>query len=176
MKKIIFGMSLMLILVALMADSCDTSGQPQGPGTPQQANQYCNPQTSLACKSVQQRYKLMSNANQYGYFYGFIMGSPEPLVVYITQGGVFPLDDQVSPPDYQEPCNSGGSGACSVVRQQQQPDGTWGTNGDGWFGFRADGQYFEWDGLPHAFSFQPLQFRPTYIVGCVSSLKIPLCQ
>lgn len=176
MKKMLFGMAIMLVIIAFSADSCDTSSQPSGAGTPQQATQYCNPQTSLACKNVQARYKQMSNPNQYGYFYGFVQGSPEPFVVYITQGGVFPLDDMVSPPDYQEPCNSGGTGACSVVRQNQQPDGTWGTNGDGWFGFRADGQYFEWVGMPHAFSFQPLQFRPRYIVGCTPALNLEICK
>lgn len=177
MKKIV-SVVLLFVLLCFGLTACDVSSTgDSGPttGTIQDATKYCDPNASLACKAVQRRYNLFSNADQYGYFYGFVQGNPEPLVVYITQGGVFPLDDLTTPPDKVTHCSTSTTGGNCVVQQNQQPDGTWGSNGDGWFGFRADGQYFEWVGMPHSFSFQSMPFRPAHIIGCPQTNAPALC-
>lgn len=165
---------LSLLTLLLTAGSCDASGPAPTSGTLKDATQHCDPNISLACKQVQWRYKQFANADQYGYFYGFVQGVAEPVVVYVVQGAIFPVNDTVTPPDYQEGCSGSGSGACAVVRQNQQPDGTWGTNGDAVFGKLADGQYFEWMG-PFAFSFQALSFRATHTQGCPKSGGPSIC-
>lgn len=118
-----------------------------------------------ACQQVKRRYGFMNDANKYGYFYGFVQGVSNPVVEYVVQGGITSVDNRVNPGTYQEPCNSSGSGACSVVLEKQQPDGTYGTNGNAEFGWTASGIYFEWDG-PYAYSEQPLSFTGQTIVGC----------
>jgi hypothetical protein len=179
MKKFLIPVAL-LALFCFGLTACDMSSVDTTPttGTVQDSTKYCDPNASLACKDIQKRYKLFANADQFGYFYGFVQGVPEPVIVYVTQGAVFPLDDMVTPPDKNVPCNSSGSGACAINMQNQQPDGTWSTNGDGFFGFQANGQYFEWagPGLGHAFSFQPLSFRATHVVGCPTSGGPAICK
>lgn len=127
--------------------------------------------TTLACKSIKRRYQYLDDANKYGYFYGFVNGIDHPVVEYVVQGSVFPVDDMINPPHYQEACVSGGV-QCSVVLDQQQPDQTYGTNGSARFGFLADGNYFEWDG-PYAYSQEPLTFEGVKVIGCKAG--IPGC-
>jgi hypothetical protein len=173
MKKLLLSVpTLLLFLILLTAGGCDGAVSPSA-GTTNDALKYCDQNTSLACKEIQARYELFKNADQFGYFYGFIQGDPEPVIVYITQGGVFPLDDMVTPPDKVIGCGTN----CGAVQQNQQPDGTWGTNGpNGYFGFLANGQYFEWVNSPFAFSFQPLSFRPPHIEGCPKTGGPSICQ
>lgn len=176
MMKRLVPIGLIIAMLCLLT-ACSGTSDPQpttqtNPVTA--ASQYCNPDHSLACKQVIWRYGQFSNPNQYGYFYGMVQGVDHPLVLYVVQGAVFPVNNMTTPPDYQEPCNSLGSGACSVVRQAQQPDGTWGTNGDAMFGKLADGQYFEWLG-PYAFSFQPLPFLNIKVVGCPTDKHVAGC-
>lgn len=131
-----------------------------------------NVQYKLACQSIVRRYQYLNDSNKYGYFYGFVQGVDHPIIEYVVQGSVFPTSDLVSNPNYQEACNSAGTGACSVVLDKQQPDGTYGTNGNGMFGWRADGAYFEWDG-PYAYSETPLSFTGQKVVGCKAG--VPGC-
>lgn len=175
-KILVIAASCTILLLILTAAGCEDGGtsQPTSTDPKTAASKYCDPNHSLACKMIIWRYEQLSNPNQYGYFYGMVQGIDHPIVMYVVQGSVFPVDDTTTPPDYQEPCNSGGSGACSVVRQAQQADGTWGTNGQGMFGELADGQYFEWLG-PYAFSFQPLPFLNVKVVGCPPNKHIPGC-
>lgn len=134
-----------------------------------------NVQYKEACQEVVRRYQFLNNADKYGYFYGFVQGVQSPVIEYIVQGGVFPADDLISNPNYQEACNGyTSSTACAVVLDKQQPDGTYGTNGNAMFGFRADGAYFEWSG-PYAYSETPLHFEGVKTVGCKSGAKIEGC-
>ena len=130
---------------------------------------------SLAKKMVIDRYHYLNDANKYGYFYGFVQGVDHPIVEYVVKGSVFPVDDLVTPPNYQEPCNNNtSSSACAIVLDKVQPDGTYGTNGAAMFGWAADGQYFEWDG-PYAYSAQPLALQGNIkVVGC--KVGVPGCQ
>jgi len=163
-------LGLVGILIAALTACSDSTA----PTTPPKSTDYCSENQSLACKMVIWRYQQFSNPDRYGYFYGFVQGVPQPVVEYVVQGAVFPVNDMVTPPDYQEPCQNTGSGACAVVRQRQQPDGTWGTNGDALFGKLADGTYFEWLG-PYAYSFQPLAFQPLKVIGCPTGKHIEGC-
>lgn len=175
MKKMMMVLALASLCFALAAcDLGDASAPAPTTGKAQDAQKYCDPNASLACKMVQWRVSQFANADQYGYFYGFVQGDPEPVIVYVVQGAVFPVNDAVTPPDKNVPCAGGGSGACAVVQQNQQPDGTWGTNGEAYFGKLANGQYFEWLG-PYAFSFQKLSLRAPHIEGCPTSGGPALC-
>ena len=162
--------SMFLLIIALTACGGDTPTQPPPP----KATDYCNESQSLACKMVIERYKFLNNANQYGYFYGFMQGHADPVVLYVVKGSVFPVSDQVTPPDYQTQCDDNQSYACAVVLQKQQPDGTWGTNGNAMFGYTADGNYFEWLGA-YAYSSQPLAFQAMKTMGCPQKTTIQGC-
>lgn len=172
-KTSTFALVALLLLLAFGASSCDTSPTSSSNVTSSTSStstgvtdQICDHvQYKLACQSVVRRYQYFNDKNKYGYFYGFIQGSDHPVIEYIVQGGVFPADDLISNPNYQEQCNTSGSGACSVVLDKQQPDGTYGTNGNAMFGWRADGAYFEWSG-PYAYSETPLHFEGVKQVGC----------
>ena len=169
----------LLLLVAFSASSCDTGDTPGGTNVTDSRSAVSNGaidcnhvQYKQACQEVKRRYEYMNDANKYGYFYGFVQGVDHPVIEYVVQGGVFPNSDLVSNPNYQEQCISGGS-QCSVVLDKQQPDGTYGTNGNAMFGWTADGNYFEWDG-PYAYAAQPLSFEGhVKVVGCKAG--VPGC-
>ena len=161
-----------LIMFVLLIGFCVTMGTFTGLARAQSSSDYppapkptdyCNESQSLPCKMINERYQFLNNANQSGYFYGFVQGMTEPTVLYVVKGSVFPVNDMVTPSDYQEVCTGGGTGECNVVLQRQQPDGTWGTNGEAMFGWTASGIYFEWSG-PYAYSAHPLTFQPLEVV------------
>lgn len=168
----------LFLFILLTAGSCwDTSAQSTTNATSSSSggNLQCdkddqgNPiQYKQACQQIIKRYKFLADANTYGYFYAFLQNNPNPVMEYVVQGGVFPVDDMVSNPEYQNSCGSN----CGVVLPRQQPDGTYSTNGGAMFGWLADGTYFEWDGI-YAFSSQPLSFTGQKIIGCKSG--VPGC-
>lgn len=168
MKRFVL-LAIFMLLALVVFTSCDTNDNSQ----PVSSIPTATSGDSLARKMVIQRYRYLNDANKYGYFYGFIQGVDHPVIEYVVQGSVFPVSDLVTPPNYQETCHSSGSGACAVVLDKQQPDGTYGTNGTAMFGWTADGKYFEWDG-PYAYSSQPLSFEGKMkVVGCKTG--IPGC-
>ena len=176
------GIAALLIFLFLSlggASGCDSSTDPAITSSTSSTSsgaadtKICDKVTyKLACLSIVRRYQYLNDANKYGYFYGFVQGVDRPVIEYVIQGSVFPVSDLVNNPNYQETCNSNGSGACAVVLDKQQPDGTYGTNGSGMFGFTADGAYFEWDG-PYAYAEKPLSFTGQKVVGCKAG--VPGC-
>ena len=176
-----FGLICMFLFIVFSADSCGTaSGSPTSnvtSSTTSTSNGVTDAtcaqvQFPLACKSIVKRYQYLGDPNKYGYFYGFVQGVASPVIEYVVQGSVFPVSDLISNPNYQQSCTGKGSGACAVVLDKQQPDGTFGTNGYAMFGWTADGNYFEWDG-PYAYAQQPLSFVGVKVVGCKTG--VPGC-
>ena len=165
---LIFGLGVVLMASVGCGDTTVT--------VPPKATDYCSENQSLACKMVINRYQFLANTDQYGYFYGFVPGIAQPTVLYVVKGSVFPVNDMVTPSDYQQTCTGGGKDPCAVVLQKQQPDGTWGTNGAAMFGWTANGTYFEWNG-PYAYSSQPLVLQAHTEIGCptTTSQKVTGC-
>jgi hypothetical protein len=115
------------------------------------------------------RYAFLQDPDRVGYFYGFRENVASPIVLYVVRGMVIDVNNRTTPSDYQEECNSYGSGRCSVVREAKQPDQTWGQNGDSTvFGFRADSAYFEWKGNYEYDSTPNSQLHPLSVLGCKS--------
>ena len=184
-KCLIVIFSCLLLIVALAG--CDLSSGPTATNQQQQGQQYSNDAyarlsqaqpplqmtDSLARKEINKRYQVFNNASTFGYFYGFVQGVAQPIIEYVVQGAVFPVDDAITPPQVIQPCSNGGdsgTGACAVVVPASQPDGTFNTNGGAMFGFEADGTYFEWQG-PYAYATHPLALRPLAVEGCVKGAQ-----
>lgn len=188
MKKYTFLGGVLLLFLTLVA--CDLGSTP--PTDPPKSN-ATNPNAAAsggnldctkdadgnllpyteACQEIVARYKLMNDPNKIGYFYGFGY-TANPIIEYITKGAVLPVNDVVSSPEYKDSCFTGGSGGaygCAVPLPKQQPDGTYGTNGDAMFGWTATGVYFEFSGGLHFWSTEPLDFKGQVIVGCVAGVK-----
>lgn len=178
---------LSIVFLGAGLTACDLSSPPTTPDQQQQGQQYSNDAysrltqaeppvqmtDSLARKEINKRYQVFNNATTYGYFYGFVQGVAQPVIEYVVQGAVFPVDDAITPPQTINACSNGGdqgAGACAVVVPAAQPDGTFNTNGSAMFGFEADGTYFEWDG-PYAYATHPLGFRPLSVEGCVKGAQ-----
>jgi hypothetical protein len=171
-RKYVVCLCVALIGLAVLLAACDDGTTPTNTTSATSSLPTGGNCTSLACKSVTRRYEYLNDANKFGYFYGFIQGVSSPVIEYIVQGSVFPVDDMINSPEYQAVCTGGGSGACAVTLPQRQPDETYSTNGSALFGFTADGNYFEWNG-PYAYSQTPLAFQGQKVVGCRSG--VPGC-
>lgn len=160
----------------------DQTTQAQQNGQSQNADAYTRlskaepaPQLndSLARKEINQRYALFNDTTRFGYFYAFLPGVSQPVSEYIVKGGVFPVDDMVSPTQSVTSCAdyAGSNYACGAVVSAPQPDGTFGTNGNGLFGFEADGAYFEWSGI-YYYGTEPMPgLHPAVVMGCVTGAK-----
>lgn len=180
MQITVAALLCMFLLIIFSADSCDSvdgggsnvTNSTSGTSTGLTEADCAQLQFKLACLSVVKRYNYLADPNKYGYFYGFNQGVANPVIEYVVRGSVFPVSDLVNPENWQQPCAGGGSGACAVVLEKQQPDGTYGTNGDAMFGWTADGTYFEWKN-PYAYSSEPLSFVGQPVVGCKAG--IPGC-
>src|SRR5437588_4555728 len=158
-KRIVGALACLFLLIIFSADSCKQQPAQTSSTSTAPTGADC---ASLACKSVVRRYGYLNDANKYGYFYGFVQGIATPVVEYVVQGSVFPVDDMVNPPDYAY--------STQLSLTQRQPDQTYGTNGAAMFGWTADGNYFEWLG-PYAYSAQPLIFAGNVkVIGCKSGI------
>jgi hypothetical protein len=154
-KTALYALLCLFLFVIFGADSCETPSPQTSSTSAAPTGADC---TSLACKSIVDRYNYLNDPNKYGYFYGFVQGVATPVIEYVVQGSVFPVDDLVNPPDYAY--------SSALALPQRQPDQTYGTNGQAMFGKTADGVYFEWLG-PYAYSGQPLTFQGNVkVVGC----------
>lgn len=158
----------------------DNSNAAQNAGQAQNADAYSRLSAaepppvlkdSLSRKEIIQRYNLFNDVTKFGYFYAFVQGEPQPIIEYVVQGGVFSVNDLISPTQSQVQSNNCNTGNCDNVVESPQPDGTFGSNGDGLFGFTADGSYFEWNGI-YYFGTEPApNLKPLQIIGCVSKAQ-----
>lgn len=179
---IVTGLCLGLTACDLGTGTSDQTSQAQQQGQTQNADSYdrlsgAEPapslKDSLARKEIIQRYNLFNDVTRFGYFYAFLPGVAQPISEYIVKGGVFPVDDMVTPTQSVTNCpdKAGTSYACGAVVAAPQPDGTFGTNGPGLFGFEADGAYFEWSGL-YYYGTEPMpNLHPIQVMGCVTGAK-----
>lgn len=168
-KRLILAVLLCLLIVAFTAASCGGDSTPNTQYSAPAANAYCDESASVTCKMINERYDFLKDPDRVGYFYGFQGSATSPIVEYVVRGMVVDVNNQTTPPDYQEPCNSYSGSACAVVRQAKQPDQTWGENGyNTVFGFRADGAYFEWKGSYEFDSTPNPQLHPLSVLGCKS--------
>ena len=183
MQITIAALLCMFLLIIFSADSCDNveSSTSNVTSTTSETStglteaDCAKLQFKLACLSIVRRYNYLADPNKYGYFYEFMPGSSVPSFEVVVQGSVFPTSDLVNPENWQQPCTGGGAGACAVVLEKQQPDGTFGTNGTGVFGWDASGNYFEWNGLYH-YDQAPVDFHTSnqiIVIGCKAG--IPGC-
>lgn len=153
------------VLSACEGDTTNTGTQYTAP----KANAYCDESASVTCKMINERYDFLKDPDRVGYFYGWQGMSTNPTVEYVVRGMVVDVNNQTTPPDYQEGCNGYDSSNCAVVREAKQPDQTWGENGyNTVFGFRADGSYFEFKGNYEFDSTPNPQLHPLSVLGCAS--------
>lgn len=108
---------------------------------------------SLERRNLVRRYILLSDPNKIGYVY-ILSRSGSPLGFYTIRGKVSSTSSQLTNPQQIACAGSGDRRACGTI-DQAEPDGSYGTNGDGIFFFTTEGAYVETQ-ADYIFSDQPL--------------------
>ena len=109
-------------------------------------------QDSLERRNLIRRYSEFADPNKVGYFYELSMG--QVVAFYTVKGKISSVSSQLTNPSQIICAGSRDRRACGTV-DQAEPDGSYGTNGDGVFFWTTEGVYVEWHG-DFQYSSQPL--------------------
>ena len=119
---------------------------------------------SLERQQLINRIKLQNDRSIFFYLYLFIEGSPKPVGYYLVDK-VSSVDSQLTNPQQLIKSNYTGH-AEEYVLPSPSEDGSYGTNGDGVFGFTPDGVYLETN-LKYVVSTIPLGFPDVLQLGII---------
>ncbi|TXH53749.1 MAG: hypothetical protein E6Q97_12265 [Desulfurellales bacterium] len=108
---------------------------------------------SLERRNLIRRYTEFADPNKIGYFYALSMG--QVVAFYPVKGKISSVSSQLTNTSQIICSGSGDRRACGTV-DQAEPDGSYGTNGDGVFFWTTEGVYVEWHG-DFQYATQPLQ-------------------
>lgn len=94
---------------------------------------------SLERDNINKRTKLWNDPNKVSYFYPISMG--RIMGFYVVKGKISSVNSQVT--NTMQVSTAHGA---SVAIPSPAEDGSYGSNGEGIFGWTTDGTYFEWHG------------------------------
>lgn len=164
--KNLFKLFTIMLLFVVMSSSCDkdrkenTSAKDEQEHTEQnqqQLNQVQPPPTitwSLERDNLIKRFKMMNDRSIVFYMYLFIEGQSQP-IGYYQVNKVSSVNSQLTNP---EQIMSSRYKREEYVLPSPAEDGSYGTNGDGVFGFTPEDIYIEHN-LKYVVSSVPLSFR-----------------
>lgn len=119
---------------------------------------------SLERRQLINRVKLQNDRSIFFYLYIFIEGSSKPIGYYLVDK-VSSVDSQLTNPQ-QLVKGDGGQYMEDFVMPSPSEDGSYGTNGNGVFGFTPDGVYLETN-LKYVVSTIPLGFPDVIQLGVI---------
>lgn len=182
MKKIsIVGLALLVLLVAACSPRRSSNSAQDNAVTQQNGNTARlianQPAPTLANSADRaaliKRYERTADPNFRQYI---AIVTPQGGVLYtgVVKGKVTPLDSQLTPADGIDCVHHGASSrlpdGCGVV-QIAEPNGTWGTNGNGVFWF-DDKDVMHESSMPYILSDQPFQVTTPPILTVVGQTSV----
>lgn len=176
-----FALTIILMMAVLTmaasSDNCDTSSSNNRTAKQEQALTEKNQQGLLASQpppsitwslerqQLIKRVKLQNDRTIYFYLYLFIEGSPKPVGYYLVDK-VSSVDSQLTNPSQLVRGLGDSSHSMDFVMPSPSEDGSYGTNGQGVFGFTPDDVYLETN-LKYVVSTIPLGFPDVLQLGVI---------
>ena len=175
-------LALAVLTMAATADDCGSGGRPANTtAKDEQAATEVNQRGllsaqpppkitwSLERQQLINRVKLQNDRSIFFYLYLFIEGSPRPVGYYLVDK-VSSVDSQLTNPAQLVRGVGDSSASMDFVMPSPSEDGSYGTNGDGVFGFTPDGVYLETN-LKYVVSTIPLGFPDVLQLGIITDDK-----
>lgn len=174
MKKL-FIYGLVIALIAGASSSCEPRGGENESALSEQKHTEKNQQHlnnvqpaptleySLERENLIKRFQLQNDPAVMMYMYVFIEGVGTPIGYYLVNK-VSSVNSQLTNPMQLVDDPNGSLDAGSVILPSPAEDGSYGTNGDGVFGFTPDGLYLEHN-MKYICSTAPLNFKDVPMIG-----------
>lgn len=170
MKKFSFILFLSVFCMLFLGNSCETDNETalkEQEHTEKNQNYLNSVQPaptitwSLERDNLIKRFALMNDQTVEMYMYIFIEGVGQPIGYYIINK-VSSVNSQLTNPFQLIDDPNGNMSAGSVTLPSPAEDGSYGTNGDGVFGFTPDGLYIE-KNMKYIVSTAPLKIEANKI-------------
>ncbi|MFA5299965.1 MAG: hypothetical protein WC389_17400 [Lutibacter sp.] len=154
MKKYVLSLSVCIIAIMLMAASCENETSKNKTAIKEQVETEINQTNLLAIQpppkiswslerdNLIKRFRLQNDRSVMFYMYVFIEGVADP-IGYYQVNKVSSVNSQLTNTEQIIDDPNGSYEAGSVVLPSPAEDGSYGTNGDGVFGFTPEDIYIE---------------------------------